>query len=611
MIKIDEHLDFEHSIIESNATQLDSLELPLSRRVFVLMGLGAFIFASIAVVKFLDLSIQKNDFYTARAEMNVEQPITIPAKRGVIYDRYGVKLASDEAARRIVLNAGLIKRADIDLEETLGSLVDILDMEITDLEEMVYQADLEKSALITLIHDASEDQIKAILDLDNNALEIHDDYRRDYPGGPAFAHVLGYTGLAELRDSHGKTGLEEYYNELLIGEDGVRLIYRDAQNNILDEKLLSHPKNGNDLHTTIDAELQKYFYTVLQNKLWELDRTTAVGIAINPQNGEVLALLNIPSYDNNIFTKSDNISKRYSLLSDPKLPLFNRAVSGIYNPASTIKPLVGVAALSEGVIDSSKEIYSKGYIEIPNPYFPDQPSRFLDWKPHGWVNLRSALARSSNVYFYAVGGGYEDVKGLGVDKLKEYWKKFGFGVKTGIDLNSENVGFLPDPEEKFDRTGIEWRLGDTYNVSIGQGDLLVTPIQLINYIAAIANGGKLYKPHLHNDQNGNYFNVIGDLSYLKELIKEVQEGMRDAVTEWYGTSYILNDLPISIGAKTGSAQVANNTKTNAFFVGYEPFENPEILILILIENAREGSLNAVPVGKDVLGWYYNNRLATQ
>ena len=171
-----------------------------------------------------------------------------------------------------------------------------------------------------------------------------------------------------------------------------------------------------------------------------LGSRAGVGIALNPQNGEVLALVSLPSFDNNKIKAED--------LIDSSKPLFNRAVSGFYAPGSTIKPLVAFGALKEEIIAPEKEILSIGYIEIPNPYYPDRPSRFVDWKPHGWVNLYSALARSSNVYFYEVGGGFGDQKGLGIEKLKDYWQKFGLGELTGIDLPGEAKGSLPDPETK-------------------------------------------------------------------------------------------------------------------------------------------------------------------
>jgi len=325
-----------------------------------------------------------------------------------------------------------------------------------------------------------------------------------------------------------------------------------------------------------------------------------------------LALFSIPSFDT---------GQIHRFLKLENQPLFNRAIGGLYNPGSTIKPLVATAALVEKIINPQEQIYSAGFIEIPNPYFPNLPSRFLDWKPHGWVDLYSALARSSNIYFYEVGGGFPGQRiGLGIEKLKQWWQKFRLAEKSGIDLIGEERGVLPDPQWMQKVKNRRWLLGDTYNVSIGQGDLLITPIELLNYISAIANGGKFYKPRIAKavlDENGkilfqNESQILGDLSSIIDgAVNEVKKGMEDAVNKPYGTANLLADLPFKIAAKTGSAQTDNNTKVNAFFVGYAPADNPQIAILILIENAREGSLNTIPVAKDVLAWYYKNRLVNQ
>ena len=621
--------DLEHAISEDQFQKnLGVLEYPLTKRVLRLFFAVALMISGAAAVKLFALTGWEGEFYKNRAEMNVAQTITIPAARGLIYDRFGNLLAEDEPSHRAVLNVILAKHKGINLEETLTKLSELLVLDKTELQTAVSEANLEKTALIALVRNLSDYQVNLIKEAGIDGIEIQDDYRRQYLKGPAFSHILGYTGLAKFNDVAGKTGLEKHYDGLLGGTDGVRLVYRDAKRNILDEKLLDVSKNGEQLYTTIDSGLQEYFYNRLQGALRALGREAAVGIALNPQNGEVLALINLPSFDNNVFTDAARGQERARLLNSVSEPLFNRAVSGVYAPGSTIKPLVALAALNEGVVNPEKEIFSAGFIEIPNPYFPEQPSRFLDWKPHGWVNLHSALARSSNVYFYAVGGGFGDIKGLGIEKLKEYWELFGLGSKTGIDLAPENTGFLPDPGEKEKRVKDIWRLGDTYNTAIGQGDLLVTPIQLINYIASIANGGNLYKPHFAKGigyrvegkdliQKEFQPEVLMNFSDMGEYVKEVQKGMEDAVSKWYGTANLLADLPVTAAGKTGSAQIANNTKTNAFFVGYLPVEalakagvslDKQIAILVLIENAREGSLNAVPVGRDVLEWYYWNRL---
>jgi penicillin-binding protein 2 len=310
-------------------------------------------------------------------------------------------------------------------------------------------------------------------------------------------------------------------------------------------------------------------------------------------------------------------------------------VNGFYNPGSTIKPLDAVAALTEGVIDSTREIYSPGYIMVPDPYNSSTPTKYMDWQPQGFVDLSSALAQSSDVYFYVVGGGSPartspllndasdyGIAGLGPTKLFAWWQKFGLGKPTGIDMPNEAAGFLPTPAWWQGKTGKPWLQGDTYNVSIGQGSLLLTPLQLLDYISAIANGGTVWRPFLNASSTSA---VNEDLTSLLPAIRQVQAGMRATVATPRGTAYTMHDLPFSACAKTGSAQVENNTQENALFVGYAPCSpsqllsdntssrdkswegKPQIAILVLIENSKQGSLNAVPIAKDVLNWYYENR----
>ena len=326
---------------------------------------------------------------------------------------------------------------------------------------------------------------------------------------------------------------------------------------------------------------------------------------MDPRTGEVLAYLNFPAYDNDVFNSGGRSEERQKILSDPNRPLFNRAISGLYSPGSTIKPLVGLAAVQEGVISAERTIFSPGYLDVPNPYDPEKPTRFVDWRYQGNVDLSAALAQSSNVYFYEVGGGFGDIRGLGINRLREWWQRFGFGKSTGIDLFGEEEGFLPTPEWKERVSGDPWLLGDTYNVSIGQGDLLVTPIQLLNYAAALANGGVFRKPAL---VRGKVPEVIGDISKYEGAFLEVRRGMRETVTSPLGTAKLLDDLPIAVAAKTGSAQTKNKAEENAFFIGFAPYEEPEIAILVLVENAKEGSLNAVPIAKDVFRWYAEHRI---
>ncbi|MDP3947236.1 MAG: penicillin-binding transpeptidase domain-containing protein, partial [bacterium] len=511
-------------------------------------------------------------------------------------------------------------RPEAERQELVRALEARLGLSAGHIGERLLAADVEVSDRIVLVEDLDlEDALRLKKEAFPGVL-IEEGFRRHYLKGASAAHLLGYTGLAtkediardptlHANDIVGKTGLEAEYDQLLRGEDGTVVALRTAKGEVLEEQEGRKARAGASLRLTVDAEFQEYFARRFAQGLASLGRTSGTGLAINPQNGEILALLSWPSFDSNIFVETKRSEERRAVLGAKTKPLFNRAVSGLYNPASTIKPLHAVAALSQNVVMPTTSVFSGGYIELPNPYDPSRPSRFVDWKPHGWVDVHSALARSSNVYFYTVGGGYGEIKGLGIARLREWWQKFLFGTATGVDLPGEAAGFLPDPEEKERRTGQIWRIGDTYNVSIGQGDILVTPLQLLDYIALIANGGKLYRPHLAMNEKGR--EEVADLSEYAGAMREVQQGMIDAVQKPYGTANLLAVLPFTVAAKTGSAQTENNAKINAIFVGYAPVGGdavPEIAVLVLVEDAKEGSLNAVPIAKDVLAWYYENRI---
>ena len=604
----------EEAVLDDIAKDFDLLEMPLSRAVFKLVIFSAIVIAAIVTARIFFLGIVKNDFYQARAIANAGQTITVEAERGGIFDRFGNPLVKNQPVFRLnLILAELLKESQ--RRKTIQAIKDILNIDVEQMENLLNSVNLENSDSVALPVDLSEEEAKKIKNLNLNSLRVANSFEREYIEPQIFSHLTGYTGLANkedlekgfsLNDIAGKSGLEKYYDKELRGKDGKIIYYRNAKAEIIDNKFLNDAQPGYSIKTTIDSELQAFFYNQLKNKLSEAGSLNGVGIALNPKNGEVLSLISLPGFDSN------NISDK--ILNSPGKPFFNRAISGLYAPGSTIKPLVALAALKENIVKPKDKIFSAGYLEIPNPYYPDQPSRFLDWKPHGWVDLYSALARSSNVYFYEGGGGFEGQKGLGIEKLKEYWQKFGFSEKTGIDLPGEANGFLPDPEQK--KNNDLWRIGDTYNVSIGQGDLLTTPIEIIAYIAGIANNGKIYRPSIMKnivDSNGDLIRqnepqLIKDLSDLSAYIPEVQKGMADVVNKNYGTAYLLSDLPFKVAGKTGTAQIKQNTEINAFFIGYAPLDDPQIAILVLVEEAKEGSSNAVPIAKEVFKWYYENRL---
>ncbi len=373
---------------------------------------------------------------------------------------------------------------------------------------------------------------------------------------------------------------------------------------VIDMRRSSWPEPGKDITLTIDAAFQNKLYEIITAYLAAYGYEKAAAVALHPKTGEVLALLSIPSFDNNRFAEGISDKEFSNLLQNPSRPFFNRAIQGVYSPGSTIKPLLAIAALEEKYVSPETQLdASKGYIEIPNPYDPTKVSIFRDWRPHGWIDIRRAIAWSSNVFFYIVGGGYENKQGLGIKRIKEYLQNFGFGSPTGIDLVGESSGILPDPEwkEKNKPSDPYWRLGDTYLISIGQGDLLITPLQLAISHAAIANGGIILQPYIlaGKDSSRKQLNISQD------SLKVVQEGMR--LTTAVGSARILADLPFETAGKTGTVQVTSG-KTHAVFSVYAPVDDPQIELVIIVENGGEGSSTAVPIAKEALFWYWENRL---
>lgn len=331
---------------------------------------------------------------------------------------------------------------------------------------------------------------------------------------------------------------------------------------------------------------------------------------MDPRNGKILALVSLPSYDNNIFTDPANKNKINDILFDPFSPMIDRSISGRYPPGSTIKPVMSIAALSEGIIDKNTIIMDNGVLNIYG-------RNYFGWNRSGLgsMNVISALAQSSDIFFYTVGGGYENFKGLGVDKIDEYFWKFNLGKKLGIDLPGEIDGLVPTKEWKSSKEDNKtWNIGDTYNISIGQGDLLVTPLQVASWTSVFANKGTIYKPYLVeriiSSDSGSIIKEYGPQAIKENFIdqkyiKIVRDGMREVVLSGSGES--LRELNVKAAGKTGTAEFGTKGRTHAWFTVFAPYDNPEIVLTVLIEGGGEGGINAVPVAKDVLSWYFEDK----
>ncbi|MFH1750022.1 MAG: penicillin-binding protein 2 [bacterium] len=570
------------------------------------------------------LQVAQGDYYFELAEGNRIRIENTTASRGVIYDRDDGKLVQNTASFNIEISPQDLPNDSDKLEKNISIISQILG--ISDSEIMENVNNVQGTDPIILKENIDRNQalkLKEELSVQNIA-KVKEHATRSYVSGYGLSHILGYVGKVtkeDLEDQEylstdiiGKIGLEGYYEEYLKGKNGKEQIEVDASGRLKRILASLSAESGNNIKLSLDMDLQKKTYEIIKSATLRRGSPGGVGILMNPKNGEIYSMVSVPDFDNNIFTISEKhvFEKKYKeLLDDPNLPLFNRTISGAYPCGSTIKPVLAAAALNEGTISASTSLIAKGFIEVPNKYNPEIIYKFPDWKVHGWVDTRRAIAVSCDVFFYAVGGGYEHIKGLGLEKIRAYYSKFGLGKKTRIDLMGEVAGLIPSEEWKKEVKGESWYQGDTYHISIGQGDLLTTPLQVLNFTAAVANGGTLLKPHLVSeirDSKGKIIDKIDKQILEKDMvakghIRTVQEGMRQAVTS--GTANILNSLPVAVAAKTGTAQFDNNSKTHTWLTAYGPYDNPDVVLIVMLEGGRENGESAMPAAREILNYYFS------
>jgi penicillin-binding protein 2 len=480
---------------------------------------------------------------------------------------------------------------------------------------------------------------------------------REYPTGALTSHVVGYThGIPEDQseayeekgylvgiDLIGFTGIEAWYEDVLRGRKGQRYVEEDVNGRILRELDSVDPIPGNNLVLSLDLELQEYVAQRLQQALNDpaMHSRRGVVIAMNPRNGQILSMVSLPSFDNNLFSGGitpDEYKVYQQLESDPYKPFLNHAIGDRLPPGSIFKIIPAAAALQEGVLDRNTRIMGEGRIVIPNKYYPNDPGLaqpFVCWiwlnrgGAHGSLNVVEGLAQSCDIFFYKVGGGFEETgfEGLGEERLGRYSELFGLGDFTGIDLPEETDGLVPGHTWKRLTYGESWSTGDTYNMSIGQGFLLVTPLQMLNATAAVANGGTLYRPQLLlrvADQGGRTVRdfqpqVIRYLPIDLGHLATVREGMEAAVQ--FGTAAGAQVEGVRVAGKTGTAEFwcpndevktgiclqSDPLPTHAWFTAFAPVESPEIALIVYVYNGGEGSETSVPIAKDVLEWYFQRK----
>lgn len=598
------------------------LERPLTRRAVISMGALFVLFGFIIFGRTFFLQLVHGSSFAYRAEYNQLQKQLLIPERGLLYDRNNALLAWNNPAWRVVVRAKHVMEQgtlEDDITAFAGKISDALLREaLTErLAERIARARAQNTDLLVAEIFNWETAQRFPRTASRIPFAVEQFTSRSYDRRQGLAHVIGYLGRSENPDTNmlafsphleGKAGAENFYETVLGGRPGTRIVEFNSLGERVEEYTQASPQSGESIMLTVDAELSERLFQIIEQVVRERGFSGGGGIVLDIASGEVLALTSYPEYDATILTQGRPASAIGAMVADPGKPFFNRVVQGLYSPGSIFKPVIAVGALEEGTVLPDRAVFSSGSISVPNPYDKDKPSVFYDWKAHGWVDMRRALAVSSNVYFYSVGGGFGDVAGLGIERIKLYASRFGLGKLSGIDLPGEEGGFIPDPAWKAAQTAdATWRIGDTYNVSIGQGGLQVTPLQMAVVAAEIANGGMLVHPHLQKEVHGvdgetktSYF-AAKPIGLSASSLAVVREGMRRAVTE--GTAQALQRLNVTVAAKTGTAEIGSGKRVNSWVIGFAPYERPRIAFAVVLEDGDAHNLIGAPfVMRQFLEW---------
>ncbi len=600
---------------------------PVDRKPLLFLAMGALISIFALATRLFALQVNNGNRNLGLANGNrIRQTIT-HAPRGLIYDHNHNLLVNNLAAYDLTITPNLLPVSPAKRVAIYTKVAGLLAMKVADVQAPITKAGLSSATPVLISSHVNRDQAmaldQALTDLPGVNLEVNP--IRQYSDN-SLAQFLGYVGRVSpeeltansgyfATDYIGKTGLEQSYEKALKGQDGREQTEVDASGRSV--KLLADvpAAAGRNLVLTIDEALQQKLASSLQKEADLAHSKKAAAVALDPKTGAVLAAVSLPNYDNNLFAAGISTKDYAKLLSDPAQPLFNKVISGAYPSGSTIKPFVASAALEERVVTPQTTVVDKGELDIPNPYNPAITYVFHGWEHTGLgvMNVYSALAMSSDIYFYTVAGGFGKFVGLGVGKLTSYYQKFGFGEKTGVDVPGETAGRVPTPAWKQQTQHQPWYTGDTYNISVGQGDILVSPLQLAEATASVANGGTLYEPYFVGqitDSNGKVVQTRKPVVMRSNFISAsnlaiVRAGMRQAVQSGTACCVFDKQVPVQAAGKTGTAETDPGKRApDAWFSSFAPYGDPRIVIVALIENSGEGAEFAVPAVRETMAWYF-------
>jgi penicillin-binding protein 2 len=534
------------NIPKYNSHQFEGrLEKPVSKTALIAVGIFFALISIVYIVRAWNVQISNGDKYKDRSENNMLRPVPMFAGRGIISDRNDVELA--------------------------------------------WNAPLE----ITKATSTATENVVA---------------RRMYTTEKGLAHVLGYVqypskdinGFYYREDFEGVDGAEKYFNNILHGTNGSRLVEVDASGKVFSENITRPPEQGGNITLSIDSRVQSALFNNIKNIADSVGFSGGAGVIMDIHTGEIIAITSYPEYNPQTISDNTDSSAINSMLNNTNLPFLDRAIDGLYTPGSIVKPYIALGVLNEKVIDPSTIVLTTGSISIPNPYDETKSTVFKDWKNNGALDLRHALAMSSDAYFYIVGGGYKDQKGLGIAKIDQYLRMFGFGTDIKESFVTGKKGTIPTPEWKKLTFNENWYVGDTYHTAIGQYGFQVTPVQMVRAVATIANGGTLLTPTILKDLALPIVHIIDAIP--DKYFQIVREGMRLSVK--IGTSKALDVPYVEVAGKSGTAELGTTKENvNSWITGFFPYENPHYAFVVMLEKGSVHNLiGAAAAMRKQLDW---------
>ncbi|WP_409439208.1 penicillin-binding protein 2 [Psychromonas sp. GE-S-Ul-11] len=609
-----------------NSIRNHSAESALFMRRTIVVFLGILLAVAVLFTNLYYLQINSFDTYKTRSNANRISVQTVPPNRGLIYDRNGVILAEN----RPVYSLQVIANKANDLKNDIKRLTKLLSLTDDEIEKFNKSNRYSRSFKAITIRDQLTPEEVALFTVNQHLFKgfsIQASLKRYYPFGNAFTHVLGYIAKINNRDlekieakgeraryqgTHyiGKLGIEKYYEDILHGQPGQRQVEVDSWGKVIRTLSFTAPTPGKDIKLNIDINLQLKAQELLGDNRGSI-------ILMEAKTGAILSLVSAPSYDPNLFVTGISQKKYQALLESRDRPLINRATQGRYPPASTIKPQMALLALDEKVITEETKIYDPGWWIVPN-----SKRRFRDWKRwgHGLVDVFHAIEQSCDTFFYDTS--YK----LGIDRIEPFMRLFGFGEYSGLDLAEETKAIMPSRDWKRERFNQPWYDGDTISIGIGQGYWTVTPIQLTKATAMLARRGDNIKPHILQSIISADETVTPEYDTSKKVTLASErywnialEAMQGVTSKRRGTAYrTFGDAPYTVAGKSGTAQVINikedevydadkiseRHRDNAMFIAFAPFESPEIVATVVLENAGGGSTNAAPIARALFDEYF-------